>query len=140
MRMRVLTQTNKGKLLAIADKVTALIEADKKTDIIMPAYPCDGERLIVIVATAKAKMPDSFARFMRSLKKSVTANIAFIIDGTPENAASIVEMAKTNNSNVIEDDILYITGGLPFKFAKKVTPEETEKVKTWVEGILKKLA
>ena len=90
MRMRVLTQTNKGKLLTIADAVTKMIEADKATDVIMPAYPCDGERLIVIVATAKAEMPDSFQRFMRSLKKSVTANIAFIIDGTPENAQKIV--------------------------------------------------
>ena len=134
MRTRVLTQTNKGKLLAIADEVTKMIEADKATDVIMPAYPCDGERLIVIVATAKANMPDSFCRFMRSLKRSVTANVAFIIDGTPENAAKIVEMAKTNNSNVM-DDVLYIEGGLPFKFAKKVTPEEMEKVKTWVANV-----
>ena len=94
MRMRVLTQTNKGKLLAIADEVTKLIEADKATDVIMPAYPCDGERLIVIVATAKPSMPESFCRFVRSLKKSVTANVAFIIDGTPENAANIIEMAN----------------------------------------------
>ena len=135
MRMRVLTQTNKGKLLAIADQVTKLIEADKATDVIMPAYPCDGERLIVIVATAKPNMPDSFCRFMRSLKKSVTANIAFIIDGTPENAAKIVEMAKTNNSNVIDGNILYLEGGLPFKFMKKVTPEETARVEAWVKEI-----
>ena len=139
MRMRVLTQTSKGKLLAIADEVTKKIQADKATDIIMPAYPCDGERLIVIVATAKAAMPDSFCRFMRSLKKSVTANIAFIIDGTPENAAKIVEMAKTNNSNVIED-ILYINGGLPFKFMKKVSEEEMNTVNTWVDKILSALA
>ena len=140
MRMRVLTQTNKGKLLAIADEVTKLIEADKATDIIMPAYPCDGERLIVIVATAKPTMPDSFCRFMRSLKRSVTANIAFIIDGTPENAAKIVEMAKTNNSNVIEDNILYIQGGLPFKFLRKVTDEEMATVKEWVANIRANLA
>ena len=140
MRMRVLTQTSKGKLLSVADEVTKLIQADKPTDIIMPAYPCDGERLIVIVASAKASMPDSFARFMRSLKKSVTANIAFIIDGTEENAAKIVEMAKTNDSNVMEDKILYINGGLPFKFLKKVTPEEMNTVKAWVEDILKNLA
>lgn len=139
MRMRVLTQTSKGKLLAIADKVTSLIEADKKTDVIMPAYPCDGERLIVIVATAKANMPDSFCRFMRSLKKSVTANIAFIIDGTPENAAKIVEMAKTNNSNVIDDNILYINGGLPFKFMRGVKPEEMDAVTEWVKQIREKM-
>ncbi len=140
MRMRVLTQTNKGKLLAIADRVTKLIEADKATDVIMPAYPCDGERLIVIVATAKAKMPDSFCRFMRSLKKSVTANIAFIIDGTPENAAPIVEMAKTNNANVMDNNILYLEGGLPFKFLKKVTDEEIAKVDAWVKEIRANLA
>ena len=140
MRMRVLTQTSKGKLLAIADEVTKLIEADKATDIIMPAYPCDGERLIVIVATAKPNMPESFCRFVRSLKKAVTANVAFIIDGTPENAAQIVEMAKTNNSNVIEDNILYLEGGLPFKFLKKVTPEEMEKVRNWVAEIRASLA
>lgn len=140
MRMRVLTQTSKGKLLTIANEVTRLIEADKATDVIMPAYPCDGERLIVIVASAKASMPDSFCRFMRSLKRSVTANVAFIIDGTPENAKSIVEMAKTNNSNVIEDNILYIQGGLPFKFAKKVKPEEMEKVHKWVDEIKASLA
>ena len=139
MRMRVLTRTSKGKLLAIADEVTKLISADKATDTIMPAYPCDGERLIVIVATAKSSMPDDFGRFMRSIKKSVSANIAFIIDGTPENAAKIVEMAKTNDSNVMEDNILYIKGGLPFKFMKSVSAEEMATVKTWVEGILAKL-
>lgn len=140
MRMRVLTQTTKGKLLAIADEVTKLIEADKATDIIMPAYPCDGERLIVIVATAKPNMPESFCRFVRSLKKAVTANVAFIIDGTPENAAKIVEMAKTNNSNVIEDNILYLEGGLPFKFMKKVSAEEMDKVRNWVAEIRASLA
>ena len=139
MRMRVLTKTNKGKLLAIADEVTKLIEADKATDTIMPAYPCDGERLIVVVATAKSSMPDDFGRFMRSIKKSTSANIAFIIDGTVENAAKIVEMAKTNDSNVIDDDILYVKGGLPFKFIKGVSADEMSTVKTWVEGILAKL-
>ena len=138
--MRVLTRTSKGKLLTIADEVTKLLSADKATDTIMPAYPCDGERLIVIVATAKPNMPDSFCRFMRSLKRSVTANIAFIIDGTPDNAAKIVEMAKTNNSNVIEDNILYIQGGLPFKFLRKVTDEEMNTVKEWVAKIRASLA
>lgn len=77
---------------------------------------------------------------MRSLKRSVTANIAFIIDGTPENAAKIVEMAKTNNANVMDDKILYVNGGLPFKFLKGVSQDEMNKVKAWVADILKNLA
>ncbi len=140
MRMRVLTHTSKGKLLTIADEVTKIIQADKATDIIPPAYNCDGERLIVIVASAKGSISDAFGRFARSVKRTVAANVAFIIDGTPENAAKIVEVFKTNDAHVIEDDILYITGGLPFKFAKKVTPEEMEKVTAWTNGILSKLA
>lgn len=135
MRNRVLTQTSKGKLLAVAAQVSKWIEADKDVDGIMPAYPCDGERLIVIVVSAKATMPESFQRFMRSIKRSVSANVAFIVDGTPENAAKIVEMAKTDNSNVMEDKILYLAGGLPLPFFKKVTPEESAKVKAWVEEI-----
>lgn len=140
MRMRVLTQTNKGKLLAIANHVTKLIEADKDTDVIMPAYPCDGERLIVIVATAKPTMPDSFCRFLRTISRNNTANIAFIIDGTPENAANIVEMAKTSNCNVMDDRILYMNGGLPFKFLKSVTAEELATVEKWVADIRANLA
>lgn len=140
MRMRVLTKTSKGKLLAIADEVTKLIDADKATDVIPSAYPCDGERLVVIVATAKNEMPEDFCRFVRSLKRSVTANVAFIIDGTPENAAKIVEMAKTGNSNVMENDILFLEGGLPFKFMKKVTPEEMDKVRAWVADIRAKMS
>ena len=139
MRRRVLTHTSKGKLIAIADMVTGLIEADKATDTIMPAYPCDGERLIVVVATAKKNMPEAFGRFMRSIKKSVSDNVAFIIDGTPENAAKIVEMAKTNNSNVMEDKILYIKGGLPFKFLKGISAEEKETVTNWVKDIVANL-
>ena len=135
MRMRVLTKTNKGKLLAIANEVTKLIEADKATDVIPPAYPCDGERLVVLVVSARNSMPDDFGRFARSLKKSITANVAFIIDGTPDNAAKIVGMAKTNDSNVIDDNILYINGGLPFKFMKKVSEEEMDSVREWVNAI-----
>lgn len=135
MRNRVLTKTGKGKLLAIADEVTKLIEADKATDVIPSAYPCDGERLVVIVVSAKPNMPESFCRFMRSLKKSVTSNVAFIVDGTPENTAPIIEMAKTNNSNVMEDKILYIEGGLPFKFLRKVSAEEMQKVRDWVADV-----
>jgi len=139
MRMRVLTHTSKGKLITIANEVTKLIEADKATDKIPTAYPCDGERLVVIVADAKSSYPDDFARFMRSLKRTVTANVAFIIDGTPENAEKIVEMAKTNNANVMDDKILYVKGGLPFKFIKSVSEEEMETVKTWVADILANL-
>ena len=135
MRVRVLTLTGKGKLLTMASIVKDAIEADKQVDKIPPAYPCDGERLAVLVVSAKSKMPETFNRFVRTLNKRITANIAFIIDGTEENAAKIIELAKSGNSNVIDDNVLYVDGGLPFKFLNKITPEEKEKVEAWVKEI-----
>ena len=49
-------------------------------------------------------------------------------------------MAKTNNSNVMEDKILYLDGGLPFKFLRGVKPEEMAKVEAWVADIRANLA
>ena len=135
MRMSVLTQTKSGKLLAIADHLTKIIEADKDTDVIMPAYPCDGERLVIIVATAKATMPDSFCRFLRTISRNNTANIAFLIDGTEENAKKIVELTKDSNCNVISDNILYIKDGRLLKFSRSVKPEEIAAVEKWVGEI-----
>lgn len=133
MRMRVLTQTKKKRLLTIANHLTKVIEADKDTDVIMPAYPCDGERLIIIVATAKTSMPDSFCRFLRTLTRNNTANVAFVIDGTEENAKAIVEMVKSSNCNVIDSNILYVKGG--GFFARKVSDEEMAAVDKWVGEI-----
>ena len=139
MRMRVLTHTNKGKLLAIADDVTKLISADKATDSIPPDYNCDGERLVVLVIKAKASYPDSVKRVICNMNRGITANVAFIVDGTPETVKPLLDLTKDCNANIMSDKILYITGGLPFKFIKSVTPEEKATVKAWCEDILKNL-
>ena len=80
-------------------------------------------------------MPDSFCRFLRTISRNNTANIAFLIDGTEENAKKIIDLTKDTNCNVISDNILYIKGGLPFKFCKSVTPEEIAAVEKWVGEI-----
>jgi hypothetical protein len=139
MRNRVLTYTNKGKLLAIADDVTKLISADKATDSIPPDYNCDGERLVVVVVKAKASYNDSVRRVISNFNRGVTANVAFIVDGTPETVQPLLELTKECDANIMKDKILYINGGLPFKFIKKVTPEERETVKAWCEDILANL-
>lgn len=139
MRMRVLTHTNQGKLLAIADDVTKLISADKATDSIPPDYNCDGERLVVVVVKAKASYNDSVRRVISNFNRGVTANVAFIVDGTPETVQPLLELTKECDANIMKDKILYINGGLPFKFIKKVTPEERETVKAWCEDILANL-
>ena len=139
MKMRVLTATSKGKLISLAAKVAEKAESSYKVDQIPPAYPCERERLIVIVVSAKASMPETFTRFCGSrLSREMATNVALIVDGKPENASQIIETLKGTGVNVIED-VLYITGGLPFKFAKKYSPEEETAVLEWTDRILGQL-
>ena len=139
MKMRVLTATNKGKLMSLAAKVAEKAESSYKVDQIPPAYPCERERLIVIVVSAKASMPETFTRFCGSrMSREMATNIALIVDGKPEAASQIIETLKGTGVNVIED-VLYINGGLPFKFAKKYTPEEEASVLEWTDRILTQL-
>ena len=135
MKMRVLTSTSKGKLLVLADRVAAKAESTYKVDSIPPDYSLDRERLLVIVATVKSSMSDSFRRFCTDLSKERAANVALIADGLPEDVAKLKEIIKEAGTNFI-DDVLIITGGLPFKFAKKVTPDEEKAVDEWTDRIL----
>ena len=137
--MRVLYATSKGKLMSLAAKVAEKAESSYKADKIPPAYPCERERLIVIVVSAKASMPETFTRFCSSrISREMATNVAFIVDGKPEHAAPIMESIKSTGVNVIED-VLYIDGGLPFKFAKKYSPDEESAVLGWTERILTQL-
>ncbi len=61
--------------------------------------------------------------------------MALIADGLPEDVAKLKEIIKEAGTNFI-DDVLIITGGLPFKFAKKVTPDEEKAVDEWTDRIL----
>lgn len=135
MKMRVLTATNKGKLLVIADQVAKKAESTYKVDSIPPDYSLDRERLLVIVATVKSSLSDSFRRFCSDLSKERASNVALIADGLPEDVAKLTAIIKEAGTNFI-DDVLTITGGLPFKFAKKVTPEEFKAVDEWTDRIL----
>ena len=135
MKMRVLTSTNKGKLLVLAERVATKAESTYKVDSIPPDYSLDRERLLVIVATVKSSLSDTFRRFCADLSKERATNVALIADGLPENVAQLTAVIKKAGTNFI-DDVLTIEGGLPFKFAKKVTPEEEKAVDEWLDRIL----
>ena len=138
MKMRVLTATNKGKLLVLAEQVAKKAESTYKVDSIPPDYSLDRERLLVIVATVKSSLSDSFRRFCADLSKERASNVALIADGLPEDVAKLTAIIKEAGTNFI-DDVLTVTGGLPFKFAKKVTPEEVKAVDEWTDRILSTL-
>ena len=138
MKMRVLTSTKSGKLIALADQVAKKAGSTYKVDSIPPDYSLDRERLLVIVATVGPSLSDAFRRFCSDLTKERSANVALIADGLPENVSKLTEIIKDAGSNFI-DDVLTVKDGLPFKFAKKVTPEEVKAVDEWTDRILASL-
>ena len=119
MKMRVLTATNKGKLLSIANSLAK--KNDCRIDTIPPAYSCEREKLVIMVISATASMPNAFDLFCKSLNK--------------QNAYKVVDMINNAGGNVM-DDILYVDGGLPFKFLKKVSDEDMAKVNEWSDRIV----
>lgn len=139
MKLRVLTATSKGKLLSIADIIAKKGGADYAVDVIPPAYPCERERLTVIVVSAAAKMPDSFSSFCKLLSRTRSQYVAFVVDGTPENAAQILNWVKDAGARVCEN-VLYINGGLPFKFLRGISDEEKQKAENWIDATLAEIS
>lgn len=139
MKIRVLTVTKKAKMKDLADKISQKADCYKPVDIIPPAYTCDRERLVIVVLTAAKIMSDDFRRFIQDLSREKIQNIAFIVDGTKEAMAPILDSVRTSDTNLI-DNILYIDGGssLPF-FGGKLKPEEEEAALTWCEQIVETL-
>lgn len=135
MKLRVLTVTNKGKLLSLASML-ANEYSNYAADIIPPAYPCETERLVVIFFSAAAKYSASFESFCRNLNKGTAQNVALVVDGDPEKAQPIIDIIKSAGTNFCEE-ILTINGGLPFKFLKKTTEEEKTMVKEWLDRVIK---
>lgn len=135
MKLRVLTATNKGKLLALAEMISKKGQSDYAVDVIPPAYSCERERLVVIVATVGGKMKNSFEIFCKDLNRGRAQHVALLIDGTPENAAPVIEWIKGAGANLY-DEVLYMNGGMPFKFMRKASDEEQKTALDWFDKVL----
>lgn len=137
--MRVLYATGKKKLINIADMITNKYATEKVNcmDKIPPAYSCDKERLVVILATVGKEAPNSLVLFCKELTKVRAANVAFVIDGPAEGAKILTDAVKEAGANVIED-VLYIKGGI--SFLGGVKEEEKAAVFAWMDKISENLA
>lgn len=133
MKMRVLTATKKGKMLSIGNIIASKYNCG--IDKIPPAYSCEREKLVVVVASLKSSLPNDFTLFCKDLSKDRTQNVAFIVDGSEENFKKVADMISGAGANVIED-VLYINGGLPFGFIKGVPDAEKAAVEEWAEKIV----
>lgn len=139
IKMRVLYSSNKGKMetlaRAIADKFDLAINA---VDVIPPAYSCDKERIVIMGISVGDEPSDQLRLFCRELTKARTQNVALYVDGKPSGIQKVKDTLKEAGTNVIEETFT-VTGGLPFKFAKKATDEEKSAIIAWVERVVEQI-
>ena len=91
--MRALVVSNKGKLKTIGEILAK--NGTYAADIIPPAYSCDRERLVIIIASLKSNMPDSFRRFCQELSKDKAQNVALIVDGSETDAKMVADWIRS---------------------------------------------
>ena len=132
VKMRVMCASTKGKIKTYA---TALGEAFKcRVDDVPPAYSCDKERLVLIVASLKGDPSDKLRRFCGELNPARAYNVALVIDN--ESQKKGVEVLKNTlreaGTNVV-DEVYYVKAGL-FS-GSKITLEERTAIVKWAEGI-----
>lgn len=134
MKLRALVYSGKGKLHTLANEIVAKYASDvaNSYDKIPPAYSCNKERLVVILATVGKTIDTTLERFLKELTRERANNVAFIVDGPAEGADAMKKMVADAGANVI-DDVLFVKGGLPF--LKGVKPEEKDAAFAWVDKV-----
>lgn len=132
IKMRVICDSAKAKIQTYA---TAIGEAFKcKSDKFPLAYPCEKERLVIIVATLKGGPSDQLRRFCTDLTPARTNNVALVIDSASSKAGieKVKEILREAGTNIIED-VYYVKAGL-FS-GEKISLDERIKIVKWAEGI-----
>ena len=138
IKMRYLHRAKNPKIVRLGEQfVNKYGLADNKNafDIIPPAYSCDKERLVILALTLKKDIDDVVRRFCAELDKKKAANVALVVDGTPEAAAKIVTVLKEAGTNVV-DDIFYVQSAGFLNLKGSVSAEEVSAFFDWTEKIL----
>lgn len=136
IKMRVLYSSNKGKMETLARAISEKFDlAINAVDVIPPAYSCDKERLVIMGISVGDEPSDQLRLFCRELTKARTQNVALYVDGKASGIQKIKDTLKEAGTNVIEE-MYTVKGGLPFKFAKKITEEEKAGILAWAEKVV----
>ena len=138
MKIRALVVSGKGKLKTIGEILAK--NGTYAADVIPPAYSCDRERLVVIIASLKSNMPDSFRRFCQELSKDKAQNVAFIVDGNETDAKMVADWVRSAGANVVDNILYFPVKGLFAGFSKTLTAEENEKINAWYGEVVNALA
>lgn len=138
IKMRYLHKAKNPKITALGEQFVIKYDLkDNKNafDIIPPAYSCDKERLVILALTLKKEPDDIVRRFCAQLDKTKTANVALVVDGTPEAAEKLIAVLKDAGTNVV-DNVFYVKSAGFLNLNGKVTAEEVADFLGWAEEVI----
>ena len=138
IKMRYLHRAKNPKIVGLGEQFVKKYDLkDNKNafDVIPPAYSCDKERLVILALSLKKELDDVVRRFCAELDKKKAANVALVIDGTPEAAAKLVAVLKEAGTNVIED-IFYVKSAGFLNLKGNVTPDEVAEFLVWIDNVI----
>ncbi|MBE6707743.1 MAG: hypothetical protein E7578_00700 [Ruminococcaceae bacterium] len=141
IKMRVVYSSNKPKMATFA---TAVGEAFKcQVDAVPPAFPCDKERIVVLLMNASKDPDDALKRFCRELNGQRAYNVCIVADGDKDSVPvkKVKEALREAGTNVIED-VYSVNGGsagLLGMFNKKISLDERRDIVKWVTSTIEAL-
>ena len=139
IKMRVLYASNKGKIVTMANMIKAefALPVNAFDKIEQPAYPCDKERLVVLMFSLKGEPEDQVRLFCEEMTRVRAQNVAIVMDG-PEAAAQCMKEILTKAGTNVFDEVHYVKTGF-LAFLDKVKPEEKADLLAFVERVVTNL-
>lgn len=136
IKMRVLYASSKKKIVSMAQMIKAEFDlpVNAVDKVEQPAYPCDKERIVILMFSLKGEPSDVVRRFCGELNKSRANNVALVVDGNEAAAKRMKEILSAAGTNVA-DEVFYVKTGF-LSFMDSVKPEEKEALLAWTHRIV----
>ena len=141
IKMRGVYSSKKKKMATFA---MAVGEAFKCSfDTIPPAYPCEKERVVVLLMNGGNDPDDKLRLFCRELNAQRAYNVILVVDGDKNAPAvsKVREILTEAGTNVV-DDVYSVNGGaagLIGMFNKSITLDERRGIVNWVTSTIEAL-
>lgn len=132
-KMQVLYFSKTGNTEKMAQAIGKSQKA--KSDKIPPAYPVEGQKLILIgLELGKGSVDKQVKDFINDLKPERTKNVAFFVTGNVSALEELKDILKHKGVNVLDDVYACeVKGGL-FR-SGKVTDEDIQAVVKWADKV-----
>lgn len=141
IKMRVVFSSSKAKMKTFAEAVGEAFKC--QVDAVPPAFPCDKERLVVLLMTGNNDPDDKLRLFCRELNGQRAYNVCLVVDGDKDAlAVKKVRELLTEAGTKVYDDVYTVNGGAAGifgSFNKKITLEERTNIVRWVTSTIEAL-